>query len=108
MEIRRQLAAHEAADQGYMEAGIALLELANRCVELYESQPASEKRRLLKFVYLNSFWDGESLRVVWKQPFDILADFEPDPEIESAPGEDSEGEFEKWLPLLDLNQRHPD
>ena len=91
-----------------MEAGIPLLKIANRCVELYESQPASEKRRLLKFVYLNSLWDGESLRVEWKQPFDILADFEPDPEKKTALGETPEGGFEKWLPLLDLNQRHPD
>ena len=42
-----------------METGIALLELAQRLVVLYESQTGPEKRRLLKFVQSNSLWDGE-------------------------------------------------
>ena len=38
---------------------------------------------------------------MWKQPFDVLADFESDPEKKTALGETQEGDFEKWLPLLD-------
>ncbi len=99
--IRRQMAAHEAADQGYMEAGIALLELAQRAVVLYELQDGPEKRRLLQFVYLNSTWDGEHLDVEWRQPFDIIAESIEEAGHGSAPGGGSEGRFDRWLPLLD-------
>ncbi len=100
--VRRDMAAHEAADQGYMEAGIALLELAQRAVELYESQDGAEKRRLLRYAYLNSHWDGEHLRVTWRQPFDILSEEIASAATKEAPGGSSEGQFEKWLPA-----RHP-
>ena len=100
-DVRRRMALHEAADQGYMNAGIALLELAQRAVLLYELQDGPEKRRLLGFCYLNSLWDGERLRVQWRQPFEILAESPKGPPTRTGPGGDSEARFEKWLPLLD-------
>ena len=96
--VRRRLAEHEAADQGYMEAGIALLELAQRAVVLYESQNGPEKRRLLAFCYLNSTWDGERLKVEWRQPFNLLAESPKGPPTTTGPGGDPEARFEKWLP----------
>ena len=98
-EVRRQMAAHEAADQGYMETGIALLELAQRLVVLYESQTGPEKRRLLKFVHSNSLWDGEELTVGWRQPFGILAESPIGPPTKTGPGDDSKTRFGKWLPV---------
>ena len=97
-DVRRKMAAHEAADQGYMDAGIALLELAQRAVLLYELQNGPEKRRLLGFCYLNSLWDGERLKVQWRQPFEMLAESPKGPPTRTGPGGDSEARFEKWLP----------
>ena len=102
--VRRRMAAHEAADQGYMEAGIALLELAQRAVELYELQDGPEKRRLLQFCHSNSLWDGRTLQVEWRQPFDILAESPKGPPPKTGLGEDSETRFDGWLRQLDSNQ----
>src|SRR5208337_3680909 len=38
---------HQTANQSYLEEGVALLELASRAADLFENQPASEKRHLL-------------------------------------------------------------
>ena len=101
--VRRDMEAHEVADQGYMEAGIALLELAQRTVQLYESQEGPEKRRMLVFVTSNSLWDGETLRVGWREPFDLLAQSVDEVQALEAVGGGGSGRFEKWLPLLDSN-----
>ena len=103
-EIRRSMATHEAADQGYMESGIALLELARRAVELYERQDGPEKRRMLQFVYSNSLWDGEELVVEWRQPFEMLAESPSGPPPKTGPGGEPETRFVKWLRQLDSNQ----
>ena len=72
--LRRRMDAFAAADQAYIDQGIALLELARRAVVLYERQNSREKRRLLDFLHLNSFWDGEHLETSWRKPFDILVE----------------------------------
>ena len=41
--------------------------------ELFEKQPASEKRRLLDFVLSNSTWGDGQLTVEFRQPFDLIA-----------------------------------
>ena len=68
--IRSDLSRHENADRAYTEEGIALLELASMALELYESQDAPEKRRLLDFLCLNTEFRGDTLVVRWKKPFD--------------------------------------
>ena len=50
------------------------MELANRAADLFQKQPASEKRRLLEFVLSNSFWANGELTPQFRQPFDMLAD----------------------------------
>ncbi len=102
--IRSELAAHEVADQSYMESGVALLELAQRTVELYESQEAGEKSKLLGFVTSNSYWDGQSLRVGWREPFDLLAQSVIEVRALEAAGGAGSGQNEKWLPLPDSNR----
>ncbi len=48
-------------NQSYIEEGIKLLELAQRAHRLFESQPPSEKRKLLDFVLSNCRWkDGRT------------------------------------------------
>lgn len=101
--IRRRLSAHEAADQGYMEAGLALLELARKAVPLYERQDSDGKRRMLGIMHSNSYWDGEELEVEWRQPFDQLAFSIAQVQNDDAPGGCSGGDFEKWRPRQDSN-----
>jgi site-specific DNA recombinase len=71
--VERNTGKHRHANQSYLEEGVAILELANRAVELFEKQPASEKRRLLDFVVSNSTWANGELTVDFRQPFDLIA-----------------------------------
>jgi len=72
-EILRAIQKHQEANQSYMEEGIALLELAGLAVELFEKQPAGEKRRLLDFVLSNCTWANGELTPEFRQPFDMIA-----------------------------------
>jgi hypothetical protein len=44
-----------------------------RLQELFEQQPASEKRKFLKFVVSNSTWKDGNLTVEYRQLFDLFA-----------------------------------
>ncbi|MDE3244286.1 MAG: zinc ribbon domain-containing protein [Nitrospirota bacterium] len=72
-QLLAQIRCHQAANQNYLEEGIKLLELANRAYVLYQSQPASEKARLLKIIQSNCTWDGVTPRPEYRKPFDLLA-----------------------------------
>ena len=64
---------HQTANQSYLDEGVALLELASRAADLFEKQPAGEKRRLLDFVLSNCTWANGVLTPEFRQPFDIIA-----------------------------------
>jgi len=68
------IAEHQKANESYIAEGIMLMELANRAADLFEKQPASEKRRLLDFVLSNSSWANGELSVEFRQPFGMIAD----------------------------------
>ena len=71
--IIRDLEAHQTANCSYIEEGVQLLELAHRAHVLFESQPASEKRKLLDFVLSNCTWKDGTLTAKYRKPFDVLA-----------------------------------
>jgi len=71
--IIRDLGAHQTANHSYIEEGVQLLELAHNAHALFESQPATEKRKLLDFVLSNCTWKGGELTAKYRQPFDVLA-----------------------------------
>ena len=71
--ILRDMQAHQTANRSYIEEGIQLLELAHNAYVLFESQPATEKRKLLDFVLSNCTWKGGELTTKYRQPFDVLA-----------------------------------
>ena len=71
--VRRELARLDAAERDYLDEGSLLLELASRAYELYEAQPASEKRRLVNLVLSNCVWKDGALSADYRQPFDLLA-----------------------------------
>ena len=72
-EILNSIQEHQAANQSYLGEGVALLELASRAADLFEKQPAREKRRLLDFVLSNSTWANGELTPEFRQPFDMIA-----------------------------------
>ena len=71
--MRESIERHESANHRYLDDGVALLDLANRAVELFEKQPPREKRRLLNFVLSNCSWSDGELTPEFRQPFDMIA-----------------------------------
>jgi site-specific DNA recombinase len=63
---------HQNANRSYLDAGIRLLELAQRAVTLYEKQTDQEKRRIIKLVCSNSSWKYGILQPSYRQPFDMI------------------------------------
>ncbi|MCB9694805.1 MAG: recombinase family protein [Alphaproteobacteria bacterium] len=98
-----ELDAHAGADQATMEQGIALLELATTAVRLWERQDATAKRKILSYLTLNSTYGGEGLSVVWREPFDQLAEYATEARNEYGRRVSSPAERSGELPLLDLN-----
>jgi site-specific DNA recombinase len=116
---------HQKADQSYMEEGVRILELAQRAAELFERQPANEKRRLLNCVISAASWKDGSMMVEFRQPFDILLNAAATVQLTRSMPEDiqtqesslsnsvnlsikgtngnSGGRFENWLPDMDSN-----
>ena len=103
--IMRDLAAHQTANCSYIEEGVQLLELAHRAPVLFESQPPTEKRKLLNFVLSNCTWKGGELAAKYRQPFDVLA-VAVSSEQQRVGGEMAEkANFENWLPkTLDIQR----
>src|SRR6202022_253592 len=73
VHMLRSVEIHVHANQSYFEEGLKLLALARRAHELFENQPAKEKRKLLDFVLSNSTWKNGELQAKYRQPFDVLA-----------------------------------
>jgi site-specific DNA recombinase len=73
--LRHQIGDHESANHSYLEEGVMLLELAHEATRLFEGQPPEEQRSLLGFVLSNSSWANGELNVEWRQPFDIIAEW---------------------------------
>jgi hypothetical protein len=69
----RDIGSHQTANRSYIGEGVQLLELAHNAHALFESQPATEKRKLLDFVLSNCTWKGGELTAKYRQPFDVLA-----------------------------------
>jgi hypothetical protein len=71
--VMRDIQTHQNANRSYIEEGVQLLELAHNAHVLFESQPPTEKRKLLDFVLSNCTWKGGELTAKYRQPFDVLA-----------------------------------
>jgi hypothetical protein len=70
---------HQRAPQylaHYGEDGARLLDLANKAADLFEPQPAVEKRKLLRFVLAGCTWKNGQLGFEYRKPFDLIAEFE--------------------------------
>jgi DNA invertase Pin-like site-specific DNA recombinase len=76
--INTDIAAHDAVMETYVDEGARLGDLARRAAELFEAQPAAEKRKLLDFVVSECRWRGGKLEPVFRKPFgEDVVDDEP-------------------------------
>ncbi len=66
------IAAHGAAEQAYAAGGLKLRALADRAVEWFERQPATEKRKLMDYVVSGARWKGGELVPEYRKPFDMV------------------------------------
>jgi hypothetical protein len=73
-EAHRLIEVRRTADRSYVDAGVRLLELAEKAHELFMKRPPREKRELLDFLFSNSSWKNGELRVTFRKPFDLLMD----------------------------------
>ena len=102
--ILKSIEDHQSANQSYMEEGIRILELASRAADLFEKQPAEEKRRLLNCVLKGASWKHGKLTGEFRQPFDMLAKTalsNSTSDSKENPNGASTGDFEIWLPMMD-------
>jgi site-specific DNA recombinase len=103
--IMRDINAHQNANRSYIEEGIKLLELSRKAAQLFESQPPSEKRKLLDFVLSNCSWKGGNLEAKYRQPFDLIASAAlSDRHLKSEHGPEN-GNFDNWRRERDSNPR---
>jgi site-specific DNA recombinase len=101
---------HRAEGEIYVEEGARLPELAGRCQELCETQPATEPRNLLDFVVSNCSWGDDELTPTFRKPFDLLVATRKLAErtrAEYAPETPVGDEFAIWYPQRDSNPRSP-
>jgi hypothetical protein len=68
-EIQAQLAKHQSANQGYMEEGIRIFELAQRLVPLYVAALPEGKQEILKFLLWNCTLKDATPIPVYRKPF---------------------------------------
>ncbi len=103
----RDIEAHQSANQSYIEEGIKLLELAHRAHQLFESQPAIGKRKLLDFLLSNCRWHDGRLQAEYRQPFDLIASAAfADRQVKSGVAPET-GNFDNWRRGGDSNSRYP-
>jgi hypothetical protein len=73
VRIMGDIAGHQVAMAGYVDEGARLGDLARRAAELFEAQPAAEKRKLLNYVVNECKWKGGELVTALREPFGMIA-----------------------------------
>jgi len=72
--VRAAMERHEQANQCYFDEGFRILGLAARAHDLWLTQEAKERRKLLDILLSNCSFDGERLRGTYTKPFCWLAE----------------------------------
>src|SRR5262249_26528276 len=83
--LKTDIQAHEAAMQQYIDEGARPGDLARRAAELFDAQPAAERRKLLDFVVSGCSWKGGELEPIFREPFGMIAQSAA-PLLSSPPG----------------------
>ena len=103
VRLAQEIEMHRNANRHYIDEGAKLLDLARRAHQLFERQPAREKRKLVDFVLSNCQWKNGELMADYRQPFDLLAaSVMAQNAMVAAQAQNSAGN-EIWLPGMDSN-----
>ena len=71
-DLLTKLSALTRVENDKFDESLSLLELVNKGSELYQLANRDEKREMLKLVFSNFIWDGNSLDLNLLSPFDLL------------------------------------
>ncbi len=74
MEITNSLEANQAADDGFKDSLLMLLDLCNKAPNLFASSTTEQKRRILNFVFLNLRLEEGTLCYSYRMPFGEIAE----------------------------------
>jgi site-specific DNA recombinase len=94
--LMRDIEAHQTADQTYVEEGVRILELAHKARQLFETQPATEKRKLLDLVVSNCRWKDGELEAEYRKPADFVADAALADNQGRMTADPENGDFDNW------------
>jgi site-specific DNA recombinase len=72
--VRQSIGEHERANCDYIDAGVRIIELAQRAHSLWVRQEPDERRKLLKILLSNCTFDGVTLYPTYRKPFCWLAE----------------------------------
>ena len=61
------------ANQSYFEAGIQLLEVAQRAKEIFLEREGQERQRFLKLLFAKAHWKHRTLTIEFDNPFNLIA-----------------------------------
>jgi site-specific DNA recombinase len=75
-ELTERLKKITEADENYSITAIALLNLASRAPELFESSKVEQKRQLINFLLANLKLRGQKLEYTLNKPFDVLVNMD--------------------------------
>jgi site-specific DNA recombinase len=103
-KIAADIALHQAADRSYLAEGVQLIDLAQGAKRLFADQEPKAQRQLLNFVLSNSTWQNGELSVVFRQPFDLIAETAAKANGSGGSGGLNPPEHPVWLGNLDSNQ----
>lgn len=71
-DLLLQMEEHNVADEKFYITANAVLDLAKRAYQIFESSEVDEKRQLLNFLLQNPTYDGKKLVFQLKKPFNGL------------------------------------
>jgi site-specific DNA recombinase len=105
VEVKKSLEEQEKANVAYIESGVRIIELSKNALDLYNSRPMLEKRKVLEILLSNCSYKDGQLHPEYRKPFDLIAKTNAEYKRKEADfGEEIDLSL-FWLPGLDSNQR---
>ena len=73
VDLEGSMSMHREANQNYLDAGVRLIEFAEKAGAKYLKRSNHERRELLDFVVSHSTYADGKLCVTYRKPFDVFA-----------------------------------
>jgi len=100
-DIKRRLDSQTSANLDYYEQCAMILEFAQDAHTQYLAQNDSEKRKLLDFVLSNCLVKGAEFIPVYRQPFDLLADYNQREDKKRRQSGGKSPSHQLWRPFIE-------